>query len=77
MNTKAVERGLPLGLASTELLGVDEAVVLSMRTNPEPMNAIASRQTECPVVQPNSCAVEPTATEELELERWVRGVGLQ
>ena len=69
--------GTPLALSLTEWLGVDEAIVFSMRTKPKPMTAIASRYAEYPVVQANSSAVEPTATEELELERRVGWIGLE
>ena len=45
----------------------NEFVVLAMRSNPEPMNAVLARQPERPVVQPNSDAVHLAAAQELEL----------
>ena len=47
---------------------IDEFVVLAMRTDPEPVNALRARQAESPVVQPNSDAVHLPTTEQLELK---------
>ena len=58
-------------------LGADEAVVLSMGADPEPVNARLTGQTECPVMEPYSCAVQLATAQQLELERRVRWVVLE
>ena len=54
----------------------DEFVVLAMRANPEPMDAVWYREPECPVVEANSDAVILAVSNRLEVQRWVRRIGL-
>jgi hypothetical protein len=37
----------------------DDFVVIAMRANPKPMNALGNRQAECSVVQADSDTVKP------------------
>ena len=63
-----------MALRLNEGLGVDEAVVLGMRADPEPVHARFTRQAKRPVVQPDSGAVHLAATEKLKLQgrmRWI------
>ena len=64
----------PLGpLGST----ADQAVVVRVGADPEPMHAIGGWQTKCAVLQPYSGAVDPLALQQLEMERGVLGVSLE
>ena len=55
----------------------DEFVVLAMRANPEPMDTVWHREPECPVVEANSDAVILAVSNCLEVQRWVRRIGLE
>ena len=48
-----------------------------MRTNPEPMHTFWYRQPEYPVVTANPDAVKFAVSNCLEMQRWVRRVGLE
>jgi hypothetical protein len=48
-----------------------------MRTNPEPMDAVWNREPECPEVEANSDAVILAVSNCLEVQRWVRWIGLE
>ena len=52
----------------------DQAVVVSVGADPEPMHAIGGWQTKCAVLQPDSGAVDPLARQQLEMKRGVLGV---
>ena len=54
----AVERPMPLRVASTDGLGADQPVVLGMTPDPEPVDAAVSRKAECSIVQANPGTVE-------------------
>ena len=58
-----IERGLPV-----EGLGVDEAVVLGMCADPEPMHATLARKAKSAVLETDSGAVQLAATKKLELQ---------
>lgn len=53
-----------------------EPVVFAVCADPEPMDAAAYRQAECPVVQADSDAVKSAVTYCLEVQRWVRRICL-
>ncbi len=55
----------------------DQAVVVSVGADPEPMHAIGGWQTKCAVLQPDSGAIDPLARQQLEMERRVLGVRLE
>ena len=65
------------GPGCNEGLGVDEAVVLCVRTDPEPVHTRLARQAEGAVVEADSCAVQLTAAEKLELQRWMPRIGFE
>ena len=52
----------------------NQAVVLRVGADPEPMHAIGGRQSKRAVLQPDSGAVDPLARQQLEMERGVLGV---
>ena len=56
-----------MGLASNEGLGVDEAVVLGVRADPEPVNTIITGQTKRSVVKPDPGALHLAAAKQLEM----------
>ena len=55
----------------------DQAVVVRVGADPEPMHAIGGWQTKCAVLQPDSGAVDPLARQQLEMKRGVLGVRLE
>ena len=55
----------------------DQAVVVRVGADPEPMHAIGGWQTKCAVLQPDSGAVDPLARQQLEMVRGVLGVRLE
>ena len=55
----------------------DEFVVLAMRADPEPVDAALNGQTERAVVETDSGTVEAAVAYGLEMQRWVRGIGLE
>jgi hypothetical protein len=69
--------GTLLRVRFTEWLGVDEAVVLGVCADPEPMDTCFARQTKSPVVQPHSCAIQLAAAQQFELQGMVRWVRLE
>ena len=66
-----------MALRLSEGLGGDEFVVLTVSSDPEPMDAGLSWQAQDTVVQTYSGAIHPAATELLELQRRVSWVLLQ
>jgi hypothetical protein len=69
--------GTLLRVRFTEGLGVDEAIVLGVCADPEPVDAGFAGQAKCPVVQPHFCAVQLAAAQQLELQGRVRWVPLE
>ncbi len=68
---------MPKRVSLSEGLGADETVVLGMRTDPEPMDAITAWQPESAVVESYSGAVHLAAAKQLELDRRVGRVRLE
>lgn len=68
---------MPLALRLNEGLGVDEAVVLCMSADPEPVNASLSWEPKCTVVQTNPRAVQLATTQQFELQRGVAWIRLE
>jgi len=58
-------------------LGVDETVVVTVGSDPEPVDTIRTRQTKSTIVDADPDAVELAAAEEFELQGWVRRVASQ
>ena len=54
----------------------DELVVFAMGAKPEPMDTAWNRKPECPVIVTNSDAVKFAVVDRLEMQRWVRWIGL-
>ena len=55
----------------------NELVVLAVGADPEPMDSSRHWEAECSIVQTNPHAVKTTIAYGLELQRRVRGIGLQ
>ena len=55
----------------------DKLVVLAVRANPEPMNAIRDRDAEGAVVETDAHALEATIAHGLERQRRMRWINLQ
>jgi len=47
-----------------------------MRANPEPVDTARNREPECPEIETNSDAVKFAVADRLEVQRWVRWIGL-
>ena len=54
-----------------------ELVVLRMRSDPEPMDAIRHRRAQRPVIEANPDAIKTSVPDDLEMKRTMRGVGLE
>ena len=67
---------LPIPDSASLDISADEFVVLAMRTNPEPMDAVRYREPECLVVEANLDAAISAVSNHLEVQRWVRRIGL-
>ncbi len=59
---------MPQRVSLSEGLGVDEAVVLGVCPDPEPMYATLTRKAKSAVVEPDPGAVQLAAAEKLELQ---------
>ena len=69
--------GTPPTDVRTHEESADELVVLAMRTDPDPMDAVCYRGPECPVVKANPDAAILAVPNRLEVQRRVRRIGLE
>jgi len=65
----------PTGVRINE--SADEFVVLAMRTNPEPMDAVRNREPERSVVEADPDAVILAVSNGFEVQRWMRRIGFE
>lgn len=62
--------------SATSNLLADELVILAMRSDPKPMYAAWHREAKCTVIETDSHAMESTACNSLDMQRWMIWIGL-